>query len=68
MRTKGALGTTPISLATLNSFLKPNATIMVSKKFAQSIMLLSGDGESPTAVFQEEEQEEQEEKISIQTY
>lgn len=40
MRAKGCLGTFPISLAELNSILKPNATIMVSKKFAFAIKQL----------------------------
>lgn len=56
MRTKGALGSVPISLATLNSVLKPNATVMVSKKFAENILALVGNNEAEVETLPESEE------------
>tara|TARA_B110000503_G_scaffold119583_1_gene181484 strand:- start:103 stop:303 length:201 start_codon:yes stop_codon:yes gene_type:complete len=66
MRIKGALGSVPVSLAMLNSLLKPNATVMVSKKFADSILMLRGNAEDEA--YCPPEPEEVEPPISVETY
>jgi len=66
MRIKGALGSVPISLAVLNSLLKPNATVMVSKKFADSILMLRGNAEDEAKCLPEPE--EVEPPISVESY
>jgi|GEM_PF-4746232 len=40
MRTKGSVSSVSVSLLTLNKVLKPNADIMVSKKFYDAISML----------------------------
>lgn len=49
MRTKGSVSSVPVSLAALNQVLKPNAEVMVSKKFYDAIAMLIGSGETPAA-------------------
>lgn len=69
MRTKGALGSVPISLAILNSVLKPNATVMVSKKFAENILALCSNTEAQDAVIKNlTDSEEAESPISVESY
>lgn len=43
MRTKGSVSSVSISLATLNKVLKPNASVMVSKKFADAVLMLANE-------------------------
>jgi hypothetical protein len=74
MRTKGALGSVPISLALLNQMLKPNAKVMVSKKFAEAMILLNGNSEEEEEAISvalknlPRSQDEEEVQISVETY
>ncbi len=74
MRTKGALGSVPISLALLNQMLKPNAKVMVSKRFAEAMILLNGNSEEEEEAISvalknlPRSQDEEEVKISVETY
>jgi len=74
MRTKGALGSVPISLALLNQMLKPNAKVMVSKRFAEAMMLLNGNSEEEEEAISvalknlPRSQDEEEVQISVETY
>lgn len=74
MRTKGALGSVPISLALLNQMLKPNAKVMVSKRFAEAIILLNGNSEEEEEAVSvalknlPRSQDEEEVQISVETY
>lgn len=69
MRTIGALGSVPISLAILNSVLKPNATVMVSKKFAENILALCGDAKAQDAAIKNlPDSEEAESPIAVESY
>lgn len=69
MRTIGALGSVPISLAMLNSVLKPNATVMVSKKFAANILALCGDAKAQEAAIENlPDSEEAESPIAVESY
>ena len=74
MRTKGALGSVPISLALLNQMLKPNAKVMVSKKFAEAMTLLNGNSEEEEEAISvalknlPRSQDEEEVQISVETY
>jgi hypothetical protein len=74
MRTKGALGSVPISLALLNQMLKPNAKVMVSKRFAEAMILLNGNSEEEEEAISvalknlPRSQDEEEVQISVETY
>jgi hypothetical protein len=74
MRTKGALGSVPISLALLNQMLKPNAKVMVSKRFAEAMILLNGNSEDEEEAISvalknlPRSQDEEEVQISVETY
>lgn len=66
MRTKGSVSSLPISLATLNRVLKPNAEIMVSKKFHDAISILL-DKNEPRAEGEPVTFEEEQEPIHVET-
>ena len=74
MRTKGALGSVPISLALLNQMLKPNAKVMVSKRFAEAMILINGNSEEEEEAISvalknlPRSQDEEEVQISVETY
>ena len=74
MRTKGALGSVPISLALLNQMLKPNAKVMVSKRCAEAMILLNGNSEEEEEAISialknlPRSQDEEEVQISVETY
>jgi len=62
MRTKGSVSSVSVSLLTLNKVLKPNADIMVSKKFYDAISMLlkeevASAQNSPTLEKEDSEQE-----------
>ena len=74
MRTKGALGTVTISLAMLNKLLSSNAKVMVSKRFAEAMILLNGNSEEEEEAISialknlPRSQDEEEVQISVETY
>jgi hypothetical protein len=50
MRTKGSVSSIEVQLETLNRILKPNAKIMVSKRFYDAISLLISENNAVQAV------------------
>lgn len=70
MRTKGSVGSIPVRLESLNKILKPNAEVLVSKRFYDAIaLLMDKDDSSPSSLASqaENEDEQEEQAIPVQT-